>query len=395
MERKLATIRKISAVDQIPGADAIQVATVDGWKVVIRAGEYSAGDLAIYLEIDSWVPNKYAPFLSKGKEPRVYEGVAGEKLRTIKLRGQISQGLLLPLNTHAQIEDANESNIGMDVTEILGVKKWEPVLDAQVAGMALGLFPSFIRKTDQERCQNLGGRIFNYEDTTEDFDVSNIPAEAIDKMIERGDLVKAEASSGGESLYKKVYKAQASIDDEYEVSLKLDGTSCTFFHKDGEIGVCSRNLQLKMDEDNAGNALVRMFIDSGLADAIKYLGNVAIQGELMGPGIQGNRENLKQTEFFVFDIQNIDSGKYFDPLTRRTLVGELVTNGVKIRHVPIIAYSAKLLDSLGLKDVAGLLHFAERKSLNHDVAEGVVFKRLDGAFSFKAISNLFLEKSKD
>lgn len=96
-ERKLASIRRIADIQPIEGADAIVVATVDGWKVVVKKDEFKAGDLALYLEIDSWVPHELAPFLSKGQEPREYNGVKGERLRTIKLRGTTSQGLLLKL----------------------------------------------------------------------------------------------------------------------------------------------------------------------------------------------------------------------------------------------------------------------------------------------------------
>ena len=102
--RKLASIRKIADIRPIPDADAIEVAVVDGWKVVVKKGEYSVGDLAVYIEIDSWVPYELAPFLSKGQEPREYNGVTGERLRTVKLRGQVSQGLLLKMrNVSAMI----------------------------------------------------------------------------------------------------------------------------------------------------------------------------------------------------------------------------------------------------------------------------------------------------
>lgn len=96
-ERKLASIRRIADIQPIEGADAIEVATVDGWKLVVKKNEFKVGDLAVYLEIDSWVPHELAPFLSKGQEPREYNGVKGERLRTIKLRGTTSQGLLLKL----------------------------------------------------------------------------------------------------------------------------------------------------------------------------------------------------------------------------------------------------------------------------------------------------------
>ena len=96
--RKMATVRKIDAVNPIPGADAIEVATVGGWRVVVKRGEYVAGDLAVYCEIDSFLPTAIAPFLTKpGQHPKTFEGVEGERLRTVSLRKQISQGLLLPL----------------------------------------------------------------------------------------------------------------------------------------------------------------------------------------------------------------------------------------------------------------------------------------------------------
>jgi RNA ligase (TIGR02306 family) len=95
--RKMASVRKIDAISPIPNADAIEVATIGGWQVVVKRDEFSVGDLAVYCEVDSWIPNAIAPFLSKDKEPREYNGVKGERLRTVKLRGTTSQGLLLKL----------------------------------------------------------------------------------------------------------------------------------------------------------------------------------------------------------------------------------------------------------------------------------------------------------
>lgn len=95
--RKMASIRRVDNIVPIPGADAIECAVIGGWSVVVKKGEFKIGDLAVYLEIDAWVPTELAPFLSKGKEPRVYNGVSGERLKTVKLRGTTSQGLLLKL----------------------------------------------------------------------------------------------------------------------------------------------------------------------------------------------------------------------------------------------------------------------------------------------------------
>ena len=126
-----------------------------GWQLVTAiANGFKEGDLVIYLEIDSWVPTEFAPFLSKGQEPRVYNGVKGERLKTIRLKGQISQGLLLPMSV-VEIESGNplrRFEEGEDVTALLNIQKWEAPMNAQLAGIARGTFPSFGRKTNQERC---------------------------------------------------------------------------------------------------------------------------------------------------------------------------------------------------------------------------------------------------
>ena len=155
--RKLATIRKISEIETIPSAQYICTYVISGWKVVDSIGKYVVGDLVVYLEIDSWVPNEIAPFLTpEGKEPKVYNGVKGERLRTKKIRGVLSQGLILPFDT---LFVEYEGNIGIgdwkegeDVTELLGIQKWEPTIPIQLRGLAKGNFPSWVPKTDQERC---------------------------------------------------------------------------------------------------------------------------------------------------------------------------------------------------------------------------------------------------
>lgn len=133
--RKMAYIVKIDQVKQHPDADMLDVCFVDGWQIVTKMGEFKQHDLAIYATIDSWVPTELAPFLSKGKEPRVYNGIKGERLRTVRLRKQISQGLLLQLKGdgpsgvayHITRPDGIHQFVveGDDVTEVLGIQKWE------------------------------------------------------------------------------------------------------------------------------------------------------------------------------------------------------------------------------------------------------------------------------
>lgn len=331
--RKLASVRKIHEIASITGADAIELAKVDGWQVVVKKGEYQVNDLVIYLEIDSWVPHELAPFLSKDKEPKEFEGVKGERLRTIKLRGCLSQGLILPI-INGMIE-------GDDVTDFLNIKKWDRPLPAQLVGQAKGFFPEFLRKTDQERAQNLQSEI------------------------------AAEHHSG--SLF--------------EVTIKLDGSSITVYHKDGEVGVCSRNLELKLNEENQGNTFIKTATNTGLLSALKALGkNVAVQGELMGEGIQGNREKLPEHNIFVFDIFDIDNQCYLNPVSRSDVYDELIELGYIGEHCPIYSINSPLISD----DVEELLGYAEGISLNHPVREGLVYKRMDGKFSFKTISNKFL-----
>lgn len=327
--RKLASIRKITNIQPIEGADAIEVATVDGWKVVIKKGEFAIGDLAVYIEIDSWVPIEVAPFLQKGDRGYEFEGVIGNRLRTIKLRGQISQGLLLPLEpTCANIESLLFE--GLDVTVPLNIKKWEPEIPAQLAGQVRGVFPtSLIPKTDQERIQNYFTEI---------------------------------QEKGGAS---------------YEVTMKLDGTSCTIFRHEGELRVCSRNLELKINEENKDNTLVAM----ALSVADKISDGLAFQGELMGPGIQGNREGFKQHRFFVFDVFNIKKYAYLKPELRRA-----ECEVVGLEHVPVLGTNWKAPAS-----VDEGLALADGPSMNHKIREGLVWKcNEDPSFSFKTISNKYL-----
>lgn len=322
--RKLATVRTILDIQPIPGADAIECATVDGWKVVAKKGEFQIGQLATYYEIDSWIPEHVAPFLCKDK--REFNGVPGARLRTIKLRGQISQGLLLPAP-----EAAND---GDDLTEILGVQKYEAPISAQLSGIVRGNFPSFIPKTDQERIQNL-----------------------------RRDL-----ADWAEAGY------------EWEVTEKLDGSSMTAYVYQGDFGVCSRNLDLKEDDANSFWCAAK---SNGMESILRGSGrNLALQGELIGPSIQGNPYALTVHEFRLFDVYDIDAGRYMAADERAEFVA-----GTSIQHVPVLPRM-----NLAGATSEGLLAFAEGKSSLNPKAEqeGVVFKCLNAPFSFKAISNKFL-----
>lgn len=244
---------------------------------------------------------------------------------------------------------------GMDLTEILGIKKWEKVIPANLAGKARGNFPSFIRKTDQERIQNLKKEIKNAFDTSEMF----------------------------------------------EITEKIDGSSMTVYYKsDADIlfteesqpllGVCSRNLELKLDQE--GNAFVDTAKSTGLLSALEKLGrNIAVQGELYGEGIQGNNEKIQGVRFAVFDIFDIDKYEYLRPKERYELFLELRELGANIEHVGVIGTNY----ALETDDVNFYLEWAEGKNSAGNEREGLVFKSNSRDFSFKAISNKFLLNEKD
>lgn len=224
---------------------------------------------------------------------------------------------------------------GQDVSELLNIQKWEPEIPAQLAGVTKGLFPSFIQKTDQERVQNL----------------VQVIAEAARYM-------------------------------RFEVTEKLEGSSMTVFMHDGEFGVCSRNLELKFSESNAfWAAAIKYDIENKLR--LIGLNDIAIQGELIGPGIQGNIYNLTSPEFHVFDIYDIRKGEYLSPQLRRDVVAMLQLN-----HVPVIM-SDVMLPSGNVQDI---LAMAEGKSVlnGKQEREGIVFKSVIGGITFKAISNKYL-----
>lgn len=340
-ERKLASVRVINSIQPIPNADKIELVTVDGWNVVVAKDVgHKVGDLVIYCEIDSFLPiREEFEFLRKSSYKKMGD-VEGFRLRTVKLRGQVSQGLILPIS----VLNPPDTNIyvtpfeGLDVTEMLDIVKYEPPIPAELSGKVKGVFPSFIPKTDEERIQNLTKE---YEE----------------------------------------WKYQSK--HQFYVTEKLDGSSATFYVKDGEFGVCSRNLELLETE---GNTFWKVARELDLENKLKSLGkNISLQGELIGEGIQGNPYKLKGQTVRFFNVFDIDKQ---ERLNLRDFIVILELLG--LQSVPILGTQFFLPDS-----VEELLQVAEGKSvLNPDTErEGVVVRSVDGSISFKAISNAFLLKN--
>lgn len=320
--RKLASIQRIRSLAPIPGADAIEKATVLGWQLVVKRAEFKVDELCVYVEIDSLLPETaYFEFL-RNRHFRI---------RTVKLRGQVSQGICFPLSILPSGTGIAE---GTDVTALLGIRKYEPPVPISLSGIVKGPFPCFIPKTDETRVQVLSELLLQYE---------------------------------GQECY---------------VTEKLDGSSATFYLRDEQFGVCSRNLELVED---AGNGFWKVAKQLDLENKLKTLGrNLAIQGELVGEGIQGNKLRLKGQQWFCFGIYFIDEARYASFDEWMTLTAQLA-----LPTVPILD-TTYLLEA----DCDSLLEKAQRRSVlcAEARAEGIVIrvKQAEEHVSFKAINNEFL-----
>jgi RNA ligase (TIGR02306 family) len=343
--RKLVSVRKVIEVSPIEKADKLELATVDGWRVVVQKNAgLRAGDLVVYCEIDSFLPiHPMFEFLRASSFRSTQHLGEGFRIKTVKLRGALSQGIIFSIADIKEIIGDFDLTPGTDLTEALGVKKYEPFISAKLAGQIRGTFPNFIPKTDQERIQNIAGEV--------------------NDMLMAGRL--------------------------FEMTLKMDGSSITLYHNNGITGVCSRNLELKLDDEN--NTFVRTAKATGLLDKLAATGNYALQGELVGPGVNGNWDKIPKHEIWFFDIYDIDQQTHVDPLTFKRLSDEWQLHGEHSHVVPVLGvYTEAQHTPVELCDA--LLQIAsDTQSINNSIAEGVVFRAIDGPrYSFKAISNKYL-----
>lgn len=342
MTRQLARLVRVDAIDPIEGADAIEAARIGGWTVVVKKGEFRAGDPAVYFEIDTFLPegNPAWQFLVD-KAPRTYLGQRGHVLRSVRLRGQVSQGLLLGMQVLQAAGIAPERvALGEEVTQALGVTKYEPPVPAELAGIARGAFPSVVPKTDQQRVQNLATELASWQ------------REAL----------------------------------AFEVTEKLEGASCTFAWLEGRLHVCTRNVDLLEDATNSLWRLAReLDIERKLAEAFAAR-NLALQGEVVGHGVQGNPYRLTGQAFYLYDVYDVDRGGYWSSGGRRELAERLA-----VAHVPVVDARFVLSPE---HSTQVLLQMADGPSAlrAEQLREGLVFKALHRPVSFKVVSNKYLLK---
>ena len=344
MKRKLASVRVVEEILPIVGADAIEAVRLGGWACVVRKGAFQTGDQGVYFEIDAVLPDSEAfRFLwtPKGEVQRAGLRPPSFRLRTKKLRGCLSQGLFMRFD-ELGLSGAYEN--GQDLTEQLGVEKWDPPLPTG-AGDTRGAFPAAVPKTDEMRVQS-------------------VPA-VLEEL--RGHA--------------------------YVATQKCDGTSATFLIDpfDGTFHACSRNWSLKEGE-NLYFAVARKF---GVEEKLRELGGrYAIQGEICGPGIQKNPMGLASPALFIFSLFDLTTGRFLSDRELREVVQR-----VGLTAVPIVEEGESFAH-----DQASLLALAEGLYPGtKNQREGIVVRPRDelysetlaGRLSFKAISNKYLLDERD
>jgi RNA ligase (TIGR02306 family) len=342
--RNLATVQEILDIRSIEGADSIELVLIKGWQCVAKKGEFQKGELCIYFEVDSYLPidARYEFLRRSSYRNNEYMG-EGFRIKTMTMRGEISQGLVLPISAFPEIT----TQMGLDVTDSLHVRKWEQPESVSNMGIEIGDKPFGIPTTDETRLQSM-------PEFLEVF--SGLP---------------------------------------YYITTKMDGTSCTIYCMEGKVGVCGRNFEYK--EDTATSAMWAWVYKHGIKDKLVELNeSIAIQGEFCGAGIQKNRMKLMEPNLFVFDIVKLYGGGG----SKKAGLSELQ------RYCERLGLDMVPLEETGDSfnyTLAELLEKARGKYSSGLDKEGIVVRSqetghnytINHKMSFKVLNNDFLKKEKD
>ena len=342
--RKLVSIRRCNKVWPIPKADRLEAVQVGGWVTAVQKGAFAPGDLGVFFEIDAYLPVSDPRYDFFPLERMTFDGVVGIKVASRELRGQITQGLFLPLHQFPEIANPEE---GQDVTDLLGIRKYEREIPSELVGLISGRAPGIVDDTALERIQNL--------------------PEAFEEW---GEL-------------------------EFEPLLKLNGMSLSMFQFDGTFRICTKENELIDTPENKPWVLAREFdMPQALA---KIGGNFAVQGELIGHNIGSNKERVpnKGHEFHIFNIWNCNTSQSLLPAERYEFVRELQGYGCGFKHVPRLGEPRKLKD-FGANQQA-LIDLVTGPTVLYPGGrrEGAVFRSMTTQDKFKVISDKFLLKGGD
>ena len=348
MSRKLASVQRVWNIEPIEGADKIELAHVLGWQCVVNKDQFQPMDFGVYFEIDSFLPIKPEfEFLRNSSYKKTDIMGEGFRLKTMKFRGQISQGLLLPLSMFPEIPSNVET--GIDVTEMLGVRKYEIEERATTGGNVIGTLPYDVPHTDETRVQAEPGLIEEFRGL------------------------------------------------RYYITTKMDGSSHSVSIDENGFHVCGHNYEYKDDDSSAFYRLVN---NMGLRDRMERfvsqfkIRELTIQGEFCAPGIQQNRLKLQKPAWYVFTIRI--NGKRVRLEDMWAICDELWLDMVPVEETGL---------SLPEKypTVEALLERADGEYPNGGKKEGIVIrpvepvysKTIGGYLSMKVVNNKYLLKNKD
>lgn len=363
--RHLATIRKIKELRPIPNADRIEVAVIDGWEVVVNKSDgFIAGDLVIYIEIDSVLPDRPEfEFMRKYKF----------RVKTIKLRGQVSQGLVLPMTIQGLPK--GEYKLGQDITDLLGIKKYDPeaaqekVWWQKLAVQNKVVFPWWLKPF--KRIKFIRNWWINKHKTVDDFPhfIKKTDEERIQNMP---------------ILFDELKRRQVSL----TITEKMDGTSATYFLKDGKFGVCSRNKWLLKDDGSPYWVVANKYQIEETLRTLAFESNsklVVLQGEIIGQSIQKNKYHLSGFMFMPFNL--VFDGIRMDYHTMSSWL-----------ETTMLTCVPKLEDAFVVPndwEIADIVNKAKGTSLYRDgkePREGIVCRNELERISFKVINPDFLLK---
>jgi RNA ligase (TIGR02306 family) len=306
---KLASIELIKSIRPHPNADLLDIAMVLGWQTIVKRGEYKEGDRVVFIVIDTILPVRpWSEFLADKKNPE-----KPIRLKNAKIRGEYSQGLVLPISVlDGNTFSAGTWQIGADVGAELGIKKYEKEIPASLSGEIIGTFPTYL-----------------VAPTDEDNALSNL------------------------DLVEEVLKHPITV------TWKLDGSSCTIIVQGGEIThVCSRRMQIKESDSNAF-----WIAANKLRPNIPLGWSGIIQGELCGPGIQGNQLKLLEPSLYIYQMRELH-GKWMS-------YAELISFGKNVLKAGVVAR----IEHGHIRSLEGLQAIADNLKLqNGDPAEGIVVR---------------------
>lgn len=356
--RKLASIKTINDIQPIEGKDRIVLATVDGWNVVVKKDELAIGDKCVYIEIDSVLPERAEfEFLRKNNF----------RIKTMKMDGCISQGICFPMS----ILPDGDYDLEQDVTEILGIKQYEPTMDIEK------------EETDDSVIKKKYPKWLMKHKWFKDLILPQKQVKGFPDFISKTDEIRIQSCTH----YLKNKNPMV-------VTEKIDGQSGTFFLKKEkgkhfwnkgkyEFGVCSRNIRL-LEKDNSSywNVVKKYNIEKVLRDNIGDLDFIAIQGECVAPKVQKNKYKVTEPDLYVFNVITSENGRL------GTEVAMDFCSSAGLKFVPVLDTHYVLPDT-----VQEILDYAHGKSKLYDtLREGVVIRTKDGKQSFKVVDPLFLIK---